>query len=622
MMRFLPKKVIFFVLLLAGVVSFAYFDYQRNVDPVPMAAALLVPDEEPLDGHYARIWMDAAQENGVKLKPVHSGEWIRAVTRHEHRWEGAVLPDTFHKKMMPGLAVALQKYVEGGGKLMVVYDAGTLDQNGLYPLGQVELVPLVGFDYAMYHELRAGMTKADAIVGRSTFFEKLGLPPGRYMSRTVSPQEGGRAFDGDANMASVQVVAYGEGSQKFSSLVTKGTPNGDVLLRNENGSILASTHRVGKGVTFFVNLPLTYLQQRSDGIFLHGFLRYFVKNELLQPQLSEAPRGRGAIVLNWHVDAKPALPAIKQLIDMGLFQREGPFSIHVTAGPDVDVPGDGGGLDIDNNPEMQQLLKNLQRQGHALASHGGWIHNYFGVNTTDVNAAEMMPLMQKNHSTMTRLAGSAPREYSAPLGNQPAWAHRWLQDNGVIASYLTGNIGLGPTRLWMGNARTSNLWTFPVLTLGKVATAEDAFFQRVPHTTFDSWLQEVARYVQEARTVRLIYFHPPGAVLYAEPVSKFIDSIGNCKRKAQCSWLTMTQAAEFMDQREQTQWALKRTSVGWQLSAEHATGLQDLAWRIPSQRFAKPRVVRGDAEVQQAEGEWLIVVRSGKVLQLNLKEIL
>jgi Polysaccharide deacetylase len=622
MTRIFHRKILFLILLAMGVAYFAYLDYERNADSIPMGVALVVPDDESFNGHYVQMWMDAAQEDGIKLQPVHSSQWIRSVTRHGHSWEGAILPDTFHRKMMPGLAIALQHYVASGGKLMVVYDAGTLDQNGMYPLGQVELVPLVGFDYAMYHALRAGMTKAGAIVGGGKFFEKIGLPPGRYISRPISPQSGVRLIDEDSNVASVQVVGYGESLQRFASLVTNGAPNGDVLLRNDNGSILASKHHVGKGATLFVNIPLTYLKQRSDSVFLHGFLRYFVQKELQQPQLSEAPGGRGAIVLNWHVDAKPALPAMKRLIDLGLFEREGPFSIHVTAGPDVNVQGDKGGLDIDNSPEMQALLKKLQNQGHALGSHGGWIHNYFGEYANESNAAEMVPLLQQNHDAMTRLAGAAPREYSAPFGNQPAWANQWLQDHGVIASYLTGNIGLGPTRLWMGTTRTSNLWTFPVLTLGTVATAEDAFFQGVPQTTFDNWLQEVARYVQDARTVRLIYFHPPGAVLYADAVTHFIDRIGACRRTAQCSWLTMTQAAEFMNQREQTQWALQRTNSGWQLKAQHATNLKDLAWRIPSQRFAKPKLVQGDAEVEQIDGEWLVVARSGKVLQLDLKEVL
>jgi Polysaccharide deacetylase len=622
MKRLLKKSTIIFALVLVGMGYFAYVDYGRYGVPISMTVALLVPDEESLNGNYVQMWMDAAHEDGIKLQPVHSSQWVRSVTRYAHIWEGVILPDTFHRKMMPGLAVALQNYVNGGGRLMVVYDAGTMDKNGFHPLGRVELVPLVGFDYAMYHALREGMTNAGAIIGGGRFFEEIGLPPGRYISRAISPQSGLRMFDEDSNLASVQVVGYGEGLQRFVSMVTKGSPNAEVLLRNDQGSILASRHRTGKGVTFFVNIPLTYLKQRSDSIFLHGFLLYFVRKELRQPQLSETPRGRGAIVLNWHVDAKPALPALRRLIEMGLFDREGPFSIHVTAGPDVNMAGDHAGLDIDNNLEMRELLKKLRDQGHAIGSHGGWIHNYFGLHANEKNAMEMAPFLLLNHNAMINLLGVAPREYSAPFGNQPVWANKWLQDHGVIATYLTGNIGLGPTRLWMGDTRTSNLWTFPVLTFGTVATAEDAFFQKVPQDTFDNWLQEVARYVQESRTVRLVYFHPPGAVLYSNAVSRFIDRIGMCRRQNQCNWLTMTQAAEFMNQREKTQWKIQSNSTGWQFHAEHVIDLKDLAWRFPVHRFEQPTITLGDAQVEKIENEWLVVARSGKILQLDLKEVL
>ncbi len=607
------------IALILGLAVFAYYDYQRITQPVPMSVALLVPDDVPLDGHYASMWLDAAQEEGIKLQAVHNSRWVQSVARHDNTWEGAILPDTFHRRIMPGLLIALEQFVQKGGKLMAVYDAGTVDERGLYPLGAAPLTKLVGLDYAMYNTLRDQMSQQGAIVGNSQFFEEIGLPPGRYISRTITPESGEQMFALDRNTASVKVVGYG-GLQRFTSLATKGQPNAGVMLFNDMGTVVASRHKLGQGETLFVNLPLTYLKQRTDSVFLHGFIRYFAGKQLLQPRLSEVPRGRGAVVLNWHVDAKPAVSAMQRLTELGLFKQEGPFSFHVTAGPDVNTEGDKGGLDVDNNPVMQAILKDLHQRGHAIASHGGWIHNYFGGKLSETNAQEMTPLLEKNHSSMRNLIGQSPREYSAPMGNQPIWVNKWLEKNGVIATYLTGNIGMGPTRLWMGERRISNLWTFPVLTLGSVATAEDAFFQRVPQTTFDGWLQEIARYVQESRTTRLVYFHPPGAVLYPTAVANFVERIGACRKADRCNWLTMTQAAEFMSQREATQWSFARTPRGWALHAEHDKDLKDLTWRIPAARFAKPEIQQGDAVVETYEGEWLVVARSGKTLQIDLKE--
>lgn len=393
------------------------------------------------------------------------------------------------------------------------------------------------------------MSKASIIVGSAKVFEELGLPPGRHMPRAISAQSDLALFTGDRDAAVMQVVGCGASLQRFPSFLTTGFPNGEVLLRDETGQVLASRHSYGAGTTLFVNLPLTYLKQRTDGIFLHGFLRYFFRKDLKLPALSDALRGKGALILNWHVDSRAALPALERLEEKGLFDRESPLSFHVTAGPDVDVAGDQGGLDLDNNPKLQQLLKTLSGRGHAVGSHGGWIHNYFNIQTSEENADEMEPFLALNHDFITRVMGAAPREYSAPMGNQPLWASKWVKDQGILATYLTGNVGMGPTRLWIGSRRIEDLWTFPVLTLGPVATAEDTFFQKVSQDTFYNWLQEVARYVLQEGMIRLVYFHPPGAVMHLKGVTNLVDRVGACKKDGKCNWLTMTQAAEFMSRR-------------------------------------------------------------------------
>lgn len=612
------KRYLALALLLIALAAFGYRSYIGDTKSNLLTTALLVPDDIPLDGHHAQMWLAAAQENGIKLKTIHSSQWVESVNRNGNTWEGAIVPDTFHRKTSPSLVIALEKFVQHGGKLMVIYDGGTLSEKGLYPIGKVGLTNLVGFDYAMYDTLRDETSQLGAVFGKSEFFEEIGLPPGRYASQ-MGLQPTAQSTKLSYSLDISQVISY-SGVQKFSSFATKGEPNTGVLLRNEFGSIVASRNRFGKGETLFVNLPLTYLKQRSDSIFLHGFLCYFVKKMLLQPQLSDVPRGRGAIVLNWHLDAKPALSAMLRLTEMGLFKYEGPFSFHVTAGPDVNAVDDKGGLDIDNNIQMRALLKDLQIKGHAIASHGGWIHNYFGGHASEENAKEMTLLLQKNHDSMKRLTDSKSREYSAPMGNQPLWVYKWLQDNGVIATYLTGNIGMGPTRLWMGEKRISDIWTFPVLTMGSVATAEDAFFQKIPQIEFDNWLQAVARFVERSRTVRLIYFHPPGATLYPTAVSHFIDRVAACRIKDRCNWLTMTQAADFMSKREQTDWSIEPTKTGWQISAENTHGLKDLTWRVPKQRFIKPVIQQGEAVVEAYPDEWLVIAKKGTALKVDISE--
>ncbi len=132
--------------------------------------------------------------------------------------------------------------------------------------------------------------------------------------------------------------------------------------------------------------------------------------------------------------------------------NEGPFSFHFTAGPDVNLPGDGGGLNVPNDPEVRGLIKGLMAQGHAIGNHGGWIHNYFGNNINASNQADYEQYRTLNHQTMTEIAGAPPREYSAPVGNQPQWVTRWLESRGFVGYYLTGNVGMGPTHAWPATA--------------------------------------------------------------------------------------------------------------------------------------------------------------------------
>ena len=584
--------------------------------------ALLVPNEVPLESVPVAVWRAAANEVGIQLQAVHVRHWVRDFSRNQVAEEGVILPDTFHRRLGAGTKEALKQYVESGGRMMVVFDAGTLDETGRFRDAGAILSDLVGVRYAMYASLREKLVQLGAVIGSSETLERLGVPPGRYEAKADRTATELPLLSASWRRAMEQVVSYANGRQALPSHVTEGQPNGVVLLRNTLGHVVASRHHKGKGETLFVNLPLTYLKLRTDGAFLHGFLRYFAVDMLLLPRLAETPEGLGVPILNWHVDAKPAWLSMKQLSQLGVFATEGPFSFHITAGPDVDKPGDGGGLDLDHNAEVREIFQGLFRRGHAIASHGGWIHNDFGKHASDTNQEAMLPLLEKNWQSIVGLTGVAPKEYSAPMGNQPDWVTRWLVSKGIGAMYLTGNLGMGPTRLWSLEGRVASIWTFPVLTMGTVATAEDAFFQKVSQQAFDDWLQDVARFLEREGAMRLIYFHPPGAMLYPVAVMKFVDRIGECRKALRCRWMTLSQAASFMDRREKTVWAVQKEADHWTLNAASLQGLDELTWRFPQARFARPLLVKGVANIRTLGDDWLLVAGPGNELLVDLQEAL
>ena len=55
------------------------------------------------------------------------------------------------------------------------------------------------------------------------------------------------------------------------------------------------------------------------------------------------PDGVGGLVLNWHVDSNAAIKPLQEMSSWTLMQQ-GPYSIHITAGPDAGKAGDTEGL--------------------------------------------------------------------------------------------------------------------------------------------------------------------------------------------------------------------------------------------------------------------------------------
>ncbi|MGA8513589.1 MAG: hypothetical protein WB821_02300, partial [Burkholderiaceae bacterium] len=169
------------------------------------------------------------------------------------------------------------------------------------------------------------------------------------------------------------ISGYAYGALTYPSFVTQGAAQGTVLLSSPQHGVVASSRTVGSGKVLFVNLPLTYLKLYEDAMPLHGFMHYFARDMLKQPRLAAVPGGVGGMVFNWHLDSQGALLPMQQLKNLGVWNYK-PFSMHMTAGPDTIAFGDRLGFDLPINAVAQQFLKDFDRQGHEVASHGGWIH--------------------------------------------------------------------------------------------------------------------------------------------------------------------------------------------------------------------------------------------------------
>ena len=581
------------------------------------AIFLLVPDAVTQADPVVRLWVDAASEEGFHLELLHDSDLLKPTSAV--RGAGLIVPDEIHRYANDAVIGALYRYVENGGRVMVVYDAGTWDLQGRFPGGGSRLADLVGVQYANYDKYGKDLIQWSPIWGSAAAIKNLAVPPGQVMQHAVHHTvQQGTAEPGSGEALVFTRYLYGDVT--YPSFRTSTNYEGKVLLESKSG-LVAGYREVGTGGVLFVNLPVTYLENRTDGLLLHAFVRYFGRDVLHLPFLSPVPDGIGGLVLNWHIDAKSALLPMARLRALGMFEQ-GPFSMHITAGPDVDLPGDHKGLDVTNNPVVQDWIRYFKKRGYTIGSHGGWIHNYFGEHISNQPTPEFEKYLELNEQALQKVADEPIVEYSAPIGNHPQWVTSWLEQHGFLAYYFSGDAGMGPTQVYRDGVKDGkHIWAFPILHMGPYAAFEEMQFNNVPEPIVQRWLLDVTDYVAQEHVVRLVYSHPLGATDYVNALHSWFDLTNKLRQKQDFRWYTMTDMAKFLNSREQTQWVLSREEGNVALlHASNSNGLSRMTWVFPQAQYDDPQVVEGNAEVRSGEGNWTITAKNCRALTVKLNE--
>ena len=607
-------------LLLAGAALLLWFKagLARPLETPATHLALIVPDDARDDDVNILAWRDAAAEVGFALEVVSASRLVRE--DNLHRDAGLILPDTLHRNVNDVLLAHLTRRVHEGAQLLLVHDAGIADMRGRYHPLQSRLSALAGVRYGLYSAFGAGMLRDEVAWIDPRALPLIRVPPGKLMRQDSNdpltsaqpvPQEGEQ----------LAVASYQYGRLHYPVFATAGAFDGQTLMRGDGGSVLAGLRSAGRGGVLFINLPLTYLKLRTDGFFMHAFLRLFAQDVLQLPQLSPLPQARGALIMNWHIDSASALPAMEKLSALGVF-KQGPYSVHLTAGPDVDVPGDGGGMDLANNKTMRAWVRLFTERGDEVGSHGGWIHNEFGRLISSQLRTRSADLIELNSAVVSQASGRSVREYSAPTGNHPAWVTPWLRERGILAYYFTGDIGMAPTRSYQDGLRgPPDMWAFPVLSYGSHAAFEEASASAVPEAHMSAWLKDVADFCADNRTIRLVYFHPPGLVIFPRAFEAWLNHAGALVRDGRLRWMTMAQYADFANRRMQVQWQLRPGAASVTLQASHPDSLAQMSWLLPVQRYAQPTVLQGRAQVLRDGSFWRVTAEGGKELTLEMQAI-
>lgn len=422
------------------------------------------------------------------------------------------------------------------------------------------------------------------------------------------------------------ITGYGYGPVDYFSYVTQGSYTGKTYLSSPDHGLVAGVRTVGSGRVMFVNMPLGYFKAiGTDSAPLHGFMSLFATDQVGLPRLSSQPRGRGGLIYNWHVDdGDDLLSDARYLLDSTSVFKRGPYSIHFTAGHDVVTVGDNKGMFLDTNTRSQDLVRRMGNIGvwagrlpvqHELGSHGGWNHDLYGLGANDSNQAIYQPWLELNFAAIERTTGRKIREYSAPVGNNPAWAVQWLENRGVNSMYFVGDTGAASLRSWRAGVRLTNkLWSFPIVPLGKYATFEEFDLNGIPDTTSGQWLIDLQDFVVNHRTNRLFYNHPPGARGHLPAVQPMLAHADSLQAAGQFRWYSMNQIATFSQRRITTTWSSTTSSGLTTFTASNPTSLQDQTWRLPRSKFGTPRVLSGNASVSSDSDEWLVVANGGTQL--------
>lgn len=656
----------------------------------PNSLVLLLPDTISASDPRVAAWLDAAQEEGLKLTLMRDSEFLQGGA-NAAKYRGIILPDQTHQIASDALVTALQNYVAGGGQLMLVYDAGTLTTGGFYAPTKSRLSTLTGIDYALYDELREFTIGLGPVSGMESKMWQLQVPPGKsmpfpgaapitaaqslYLPSSPTNAGGLKDYDHDryhklkhegkhlgtdkeksskaisgpkgkgAKYSFIQttptdelqaVTGYVYGFLDYPSYVTRGAYTGETLLTSPDFGLVAGVNNYGMGKVLFVNLPLSYLKGQTDGMLMHGFLGYFGSNLLQMPRLASHPNGRGGLVLNWHVDSAAALEPMRQLAEQKVW-NDGPYSIHFTAGPDTITFGDGLGLNVPGNLLTQKWIRYFDRKGHQVGSHGGWIHDYFGLNASETNQAEFEKYLVWNKEAIEAVLGHRVTEYSATEGNNPKWAVNWLEQNGIVGYYFTGHTGMGPTRTYRdGRLMNPGLWAFPVTPYGKQATFEEFSENGISAAEATLWLTKLVDFSVQKRTSRLIYFHPPGAAEYPQVVNALLkraaqygeskqddddegDDDDDKKSKGKTfEWYTMDNLARFNMRRMQVSWQATNLTNGKTLfEARHPLSLAKQTWILPKAVFSEPKINEGKGMVSGDTENWLITAKSGTILKFT-----
>jgi hypothetical protein len=527
-----------------------------------------------------------------------------------------ILPDGACRIANSALGPWLARYLQAGGGLLIVHDAGTRSfKDGRLPRGILD--GLTGLQPR--NEAPGRLEPAEAALrfrDRDTA-GRCSIPPGKLDQELflTGYRYGRLEYPCFRCVATPRAGDPWPPPELLAEAVFTDGATGPAIIRR----------RCGSGLLMYAGLPLGRLKADGDDVPLRSLLRMFLFRELAFPHLLAVPGGMGGIIINWHLDDVRDRRCLAAMIDEKLLRPELPSSLHITAGEGVDRPGDGRGFDACG--EGRLWVERLQRFGE-IGSHGGWYHNLFaaGLESGSLSAEQAAALLARNDSCLESVTGRPVWEYSAPGGVHPQpLMSDLLERRGTLAYYTTSDGGGPPTLSFSeGRLLSARMVAVPVLPLGPLASLGEMARHQVDPAELAAWLNETTAYCADERTVRLIYSHPhdlfghPLADGYRQVIAAWLDELERLQAAGRLTVAPMSRYAIHLRRALGVACEFKPGPGGLQVRLASSASLRDIAVAVPRRHCSRPQ--EPGLSVSEDDRYWYIVIKDDRhelLLQSN-----
>jgi hypothetical protein len=529
---------------------------------------LLVTDDADVDPSVRAAWERSLVEAGIPHRWMSADD---AALLERPRWVGTypvvILPDRLARTIPEALESMLGRYVSDGGTLVVVDDAGTRRANGSYRIAGL-FAPLLGVHYLRYQGLR----------GRA-----FGRGPIAFTSEAAAMRWHVPFGKLDRER---RLSTYHYGAVTYPLAATRVDSGVRVDAMSALGAVLTE-RAVGRGHAVYADPPLGYLRAQGDGFLQRALLDTIVFDQGAVPHVVAAEGGVGGLVVNWHIDSNNEWSGIPNLIRSHLVRPDLRFNWDVTAGPDLDKPGDGMGFDACG--AGKKYLLQIARYG-SIGSHGGWLHNGFayGIEQHRLSFLQIRALVARNNECLSSVLHRPIVDYAAPDGAHPQPEMTVILTTlGIRAYYGTGDTGM-PAELpfFLGHSVSSSEWAFPIEPLGRFASIAEMRRGHVAPAGVGRWLEAVIDSSERDRADYLVYSHSYDmeAHQYVAPVSAAYDRLERDQRAGRVRVVTMGDASAFLRRMVQVQMHFARRGDSYAVHLAQPDGLHGIAFAIPRLR--------------------------------------